>query len=411
MFSRFREELPVAKEFYIISILNGFVEIVTPLWVIYFLMLGLSPAAFGLIFAVYFISQFVFEIPTGAIADHFGRKISVTLSFFIGGFLFTGVALSSTFWPFLILFALFGASDSLHSGAFNAWLIDTLHHYKKGKQSHRYLSRTTSLFQLALIPSFFAASIVIMLGVTGGLSLLAALRALWLVGAFFNFAMAAVAYFFGREEYFKPRKRLRIMETFKENFRLSREGISHCLHHPVLLLLVLADAILGFCFAVFIIGYQPFLKDFLHIPIVWFGAISALSAFFGFLAVTYSGKLISKRHERDALLLVYLLFLTGLLLFSQSLSVIIAMIGFYLFWSFAIVAMPLWTHYFNKYIPSRIRATTESVANMFKTLFWAAGVYIGYGLISERFGLPTALHIAILVGSIGLAIMFLVKKD
>ena len=75
------------------------------------------------------VSMFLFEIPTGAIADGFSRKYSVIMGFLITGFSVIGVGFTSTFWLVLILFVLAGIGMTLVSGAEESWVIDNLNYY------------------------------------------------------------------------------------------------------------------------------------------------------------------------------------------------------------------------------------------------------------------------------------------
>lgn len=89
-------------------------------------------------------SQLVLELPTGALADLWGRKNSIAIGYllsFVGHIVF---AYSSTFPQFMIAACLFGLSSSLISGSEDALIFDTL------KQAGRtdYFSKLVNNMQI-----------------------------------------------------------------------------------------------------------------------------------------------------------------------------------------------------------------------------------------------------------------------
>lgn len=81
---------------------------------------------------IFFMFTIIFtEVPTGAFADHFGRRISLGL----GGLIETGglalYFLAGHFWFFVAAEITVGIGRTFISGALDAWLVDTLHHEKK----------------------------------------------------------------------------------------------------------------------------------------------------------------------------------------------------------------------------------------------------------------------------------------
>lgn len=68
------------KLFYSVSFLQFFMSEITGTTLILFLLAkGLSLQSANFLLVVFFVSIFLFEIPTGAIADKYGRKISIVL--------------------------------------------------------------------------------------------------------------------------------------------------------------------------------------------------------------------------------------------------------------------------------------------------------------------------------------------
>jgi MFS family permease len=75
---KLKEEFKIAGFFYLMSALFWIaIGIMGAYWTLYLYNLGISFASISLILLMVPISSLLFEIPTGAIADIFGRKISV----------------------------------------------------------------------------------------------------------------------------------------------------------------------------------------------------------------------------------------------------------------------------------------------------------------------------------------------
>ena len=85
---------------------------------------GLSPLQLVLVGTVMEVSIFLFEIPTGAVADTYGRKLSLIVSFLIQGAAWMLVGAVSSFWVILVAWALWGFGETFMSGAFEAWITD-----------------------------------------------------------------------------------------------------------------------------------------------------------------------------------------------------------------------------------------------------------------------------------------------
>jgi MFS family permease len=80
----------------------------------------------GIIQAVGLFIQLALELPSGAIADMFGRKFTVLLGRVLGVVGFLLMAFYPSFWPFLIGNSLYLANWAFESGALDALLYDSL---------------------------------------------------------------------------------------------------------------------------------------------------------------------------------------------------------------------------------------------------------------------------------------------
>jgi MFS family permease len=82
--------------------------------------------------AFYTIGVAVFELPTGMVADTWGRRTSFLLGAgtqLIGNLLYVAMwYVHAPFWGWAIASVLLGIGFTFFSGALDAWLVDSLHH-------------------------------------------------------------------------------------------------------------------------------------------------------------------------------------------------------------------------------------------------------------------------------------------
>jgi MFS family permease len=76
----------------------------------------------------FFIVITICEIPTGIFADIFGRKGSFIISCFLETVSFTVYGFSKSFWGFVVAETIGAVGKTFASGAFDAWLVDSLKH-------------------------------------------------------------------------------------------------------------------------------------------------------------------------------------------------------------------------------------------------------------------------------------------
>lgn len=109
---------------------------------VYMSMQGFDMLRIGMVFSVYQLSKMIFEIPTGIVADKFGRKISTLFAFL---FLALGntIPLIGQSYPFFISTAILqGISYTFFSGAAEALFIDTILDNDTKDSLGKYLSIT-----------------------------------------------------------------------------------------------------------------------------------------------------------------------------------------------------------------------------------------------------------------------------
>jgi MFS family permease len=93
---------------------------------LFFLSQGLTYKNISTLSAVMCIATMLCEIPTGIIADRYGRKYSLIFSTITRGIGYLTIAQTSAFSAMVAAYAFFGIGFALQSGAVNAWLVSIL---------------------------------------------------------------------------------------------------------------------------------------------------------------------------------------------------------------------------------------------------------------------------------------------
>ena len=148
------------------------------------------------------VTIFVFEVPTGVVADSYSRKVSVIIGMLTGGLCFAVEGLLPVF-AFIILAEFFRAiGETFISGAFTAWITDEIGVEKVG----RILMRANQASQVTGIVST---------GIGIWLSTFLPLGAIISAGGLGVVLLAVFMIFAMPEKNFKPTKESRSTPLFQ----------------------------------------------------------------------------------------------------------------------------------------------------------------------------------------------------
>lgn len=96
-------------------------------------VIGLDALQLVLVGTIMEASIFIFEIPTGIVADVYSRRLSVIIGVTLQGLAFIGLAFVPSFAGALLTQALWGLGYTFTSGAYQAWLVDEVGQERAGK--------------------------------------------------------------------------------------------------------------------------------------------------------------------------------------------------------------------------------------------------------------------------------------
>ena len=112
---------------------------------------GISLTQVFILQSWFMICIFLLEVPTGAVADRYGRKTSIILATLIGIAAPLVYASYPAFTIFFIAESLWALSSSLLSGAGEALTYDTLKKLKREDESKKFFARVKSFYQLVFV--------------------------------------------------------------------------------------------------------------------------------------------------------------------------------------------------------------------------------------------------------------------
>ncbi len=336
---------------------------------------------------------FFLEVPTGAVADYFGRKYSLAF----GGIVTAAAALLygsiPHFTAFLVSEFLFAVGAAFTSGADQALLYDTLVDAGREKESKSIFARAHTFTLIGIMVSaLLGSAIAAVFGVNAPM----------LVSALPYGIAGCIA--FTLEE---PSKHQSVTESARY-LVVIRSGFLFFLHHRILRRMAL-DAVIVAAAGYFVIWlYQPLLQS-LHIPLLLFGLGHVLltgAELFVTAAFTRMESWLGsgKRYFRiTALAVAAPFFLVAVFPNIYTVGLFIIISG-----GFGMTRIELMASYMNRHIPTNQRATVLSAISMLRRFVQAILNPI-VGFLAFR-SLPLAL---LFVGLLPLFIVVLspVKED
>jgi MFS family permease len=372
---------------------------------IFLLDAGLSNFQAFLANAFFTAGMVIFEIPTGIVADTYGRRISyllgaVTLA--ISTFLYLFMwQIHGPFWGWAASSIFLGLGFTFFSGALEAWLVDALH-------ATDFKGSLDSVFARGQIVGGGAMLIGSFLG--GVIAQFTNLGVPYILRSVILLINFATAFFLMKDLGFTPKPSKHPLKDMKKIFLSS---IDHGLKNPPVRWLMLGALFTtGVSFYVFY-ALQPFLlqlygnsKAYTIAGLI--AAIAALAQIAGGILAPKIRQLFSKR--TTALLLGT--FLTAIILifvaFTNSFWVALALI---FVWGLLFAALsPIRQAYLNGNIPSEQRATVLS----FDSLMGSSGGIVSQpilGKIADIYSYSTSYMVGAFIQLGALPFVYLAKKE
>ena len=366
-----------------------------PTWVVVAVylvrVLHLSPLELVLMGTAMEAAVFLFEVPTGVVADTYSRRLSLIVGYLGMGITWMLVGIVSQPWAVIMLWAFWGMSYTFTSGAYQAWITDEVGVENAG----RLFLRGARIR--------YAGAVVGLVGLVG-IGLLS-LRASVIAGGAITAVCGLLCILLMPETGFRRRPRAERGSALTEMRSTAVTGARYAWAAPVILLLVGVEFFMGMSSEAFDrLKEAHFLRDVGlpgHLgPVVWFGIFWLVGMVLGFFA---TGWLI-KRFERGgrAILSTSLFAFTfmemaAMLVFALTGSTWVAIAALLGVFFARDLGGPLHTIWLNEQITdSSVRATVLSISGQADAIGQAGGGPV-LGLIGNVWGLRTALAAGALV--------------
>lgn len=318
-------------------------------------LLQLSPLQLVLVGTTLEVACFLFEIPTGIVADIYSRKLSVIIGLTMMGIGFMLEGIVPSFYAIIVAQVLWGIGYTFISGATDAWVageetnLELDHIYIKGSQVGQ--AGSIAGIMIGTLVGGFQINLPILL--SGGLFILFALFLLR----------------FMPEEHFIG-SALKDKNPFSNMVHTLKLSIRHIRVHPIILLLLAVT----FCIGMSSEGYDRlstahFLQDtampqaFGFKSVTWFGLFNIA----GMLLTMVGMQLIVKKLERKnktgsltVLIMSNLTHIVGLIVFALTKNFTWMLCTYLMIHAVRRINEPLLNAWLNNHLEDQARATILS---------------------------------------------------
>lgn len=360
-------------KFHAYNIIGGFM-LFLPVIVLFWQENGLSLTQIMTLQSLFSISTIILEIPTGYLADVYGRKKTLLLASFTVVAAIIMYSISHGFYGFLAAELVWGVSIALMSGADSAFLYDTLKELGREKEYKK-------LWGMKTFYGFIAMTIA---SIIGGFIGNYSFR--WTFYAMIPIIALLIPLTLSFKE---PRVHKPIVNEgyARDLINIMKNNVWN--NKKVFWMTAYSCFVIGFNWSAWAL-FQPYMKE-TGVKIIYFGIIYAGFGLFAALASKYAHDIEESIGERYTLILMALLVPIGLLLMGKIIFLysFIFILAQQFVWGFS---EPIISDYLNKLTPSNVRATVLSIKNMILRIFYAILLPI-VGWISDAYSITQALTV------------------
>jgi len=361
----------------------GILGLVLPVQTVLLLGLGFDLAELGFFFAAYGAGNVLAELPTGGLADRYGRVKVYRWSLLLTIVAWSGLIFFSSLLPFLLCALLCGVSRAMSSGTVESWYAQQLK--KVGRDDlHAALGKAGMWLTLGLIIGVCVGSALPIINTELGL-----LDNVYIGNVILIVSAYSILYLL-TPLFYKEREQLTQSTSTGSH---TWTALKHCCRSTTLRVLLIGSMSFGFVIMPVEAYWQPFFQSFftdVKMISLWFGVFLICT-----FAVTAAGNGLSSKvldwfNDNAGLMLLSVTLLATIALlsacFSKSLPVFC--LGFLLFYFFHGLRSPLINTLLHGEVDDSIRASSLSIMNL--------AVQLG--------GLLSSLVITWLIGMLGIGV-------
>lgn len=377
------------KNEYLYRFFSSF-DITSAIWVLYLGYKGMNLVQIGLLEGIFHVTGLLSEIPTGALADLFGRRRILIIGRIMSLISAIIMLFSNSFLGFAMRFILSAWGYNLNSGSEEALIYDTLKELKKEDEYLKINGRINLIIEISQGLAVFIGGILSQIDFS--ISYITAII-VGIISLTFSFSFKEVDI---RDDF---EERITIINHFKKSMKVLKDN------RKLLNIIMFFPIVYTFSAIVYFYG-QQFLNDLgysrLNISIIFLfnGILSAIGAIL-------SDKIYKKYNASGwlsiSMIISFLLILMGNI--SKELSIVTFLaIGF-----LTAILQPISSKLINSMVESKQRATIISVESMFYSLMMII-LFPVCGLIGDLLSLELSFEIIGIIGVVITTIEILILK-
>ena len=360
------------RTYYVVSGLYTLAQFfIAPIYPLFLLSRGLDLLQMNAVLATYLTTVFVFEVPTGAFADRFGRKRSFLAACMVRMTAYALYAFARDFADCLVAEVIDAVGTTLASGALEAWAVDGVRAEGDARPTDRLFARGQVVARAFMIVGGVACGYLAELG----------WRVPWLVCSALFVVTAAFAAASMRET--------RARAVPRSLGRTALDGLGVVRAAPVLILLCTLTGIGAFASFPLHILWQPRLEALVGKGLWRMGWIVALLSLTALAGNAILPRLL-RRFARETVLAAAALWRGATVAVAATAVTAAPMVAGLVLQEIAFgLSDPVLLAWTNEHVAAAERATVLSVRSTFFTLGGASGLVI-LGLVARDLGIPTA---------------------
>lgn len=339
-------------------------SLVTTVMIVYHIeIVHLNPLQLILVGTTLELACFIFEIPTGIVADVYSRKLSIVIGGVLTGVGFILEGSISSFVFVLVAQIVWGLGSTFISGSLEAWIAEEEKNkdldeiYIKGAQAGQ-IGAFIGIVLSTVIANF---SVRLPIIVSGVLFIILALF-LWLYMPENNFKPSAPG----------------DLNTFKKMVYTFKSGLKFVKSKSIIMILLAVTLFYGLSSE----GYDRlsdahFLQD-TTLPklgnlssVTWFGIFGILGMILSFIVMHFMAKNLKNEDNRKngkLLLCINILYISSMLIFALTRNFSLMLIAYLATNTFRIINEPIFSAWLNGHIDDNSRATVLSINGQMNSL-------------------------------------------
>jgi MFS family permease len=334
---------------------------------------------------IYALTVTALEVPSGILADKFGRKRVLAICGVLSAAEFALLFFASNFWMFALVVFLSGTGKALSSGSENALLYDSLLFDGRQEDFEKHLGRLSAID--------FTGSVIA--AVSGGILANYFNLEFNYILSFISMCFAFLVTVFLKEP---PKQTLAKGETAGESetaaenetagesetagaLQYASRALQVFKNNPLVFIYCLTGAVLGSCI-IYLDEFWQIILDNIGVSVVFFGAVSAASLVLRIPGSLIAYKLKEKFSYRKILTCTICFCAVGYAAIFLA-NGLLCLVPMMLLFVVSGIADPLVSGFLHRHTESGIRATVESFSSLFLRVV-SVGVGLIFGYVSSN---------------------------